>query len=126
MTILFRQIKPNYFPISLDLIARFLGIPRSMIVKAQKWAYILFVHRRDKGGQFISYRKLILWIEAIAKIIQNSTNLDDLWQIGLWIKQECEKFEYAKPVLEYLRNIWAKHRKYLRSLSNPEIDSTPT
>ncbi len=115
MTILFRQIKPNSLPISLELIAKFLGIPRSMIVKAQKWAYVLFVHRRDKGGQFISYRKLILWLEAIAKIIQNSTNLDDLWQIGLWIKQECEKFEYAKPVLEYLRNIWAQHRKYLRS-----------
>lgn len=125
MTILFRRIKPNSLPISLDLIAKFLGIPRSMIVKAQKWAYILFVHRRDKGGQFISYRKLILWIEAIAKIIQNSTNLDDLWQIGLWIKQECEKFEYAKPVLEYLRNIWAQHRKYLRSRrSDPDSTST--
>lgn len=117
MTILFRRIKPNSLPIPLELIAKFLGIPRSMIVKAQKWAYVLFVHRRDKGGQFISYRKLILWIEAIAKIIQNSTNLDDLWQIGLWIKQECEKFEYTKPVLEYLRNIWAQHRKYLRSVS---------
>jgi hypothetical protein len=120
MTILFRQIKPNSFPISVDLIAKFLGIPRSMIVKAQKWAYILFVHRRDKGGQFISYRKLILWIEAVVKIIQNSTNLEDLWQIGLSIKQECGKFEYAKPVLTYLRNIWAEHRKYLRSI--PELE----
>lgn len=121
MTILFRQIKPTSFPISLDLIAKFLAIPRSMIVKAQKWAYVLFVHRRDKGGQFISYRKLILWIEAVVKIIQNSTNLEDLGQIGLWIKQECKKFEYTKPVITYLRNIWAKHRKYLRSLSKPEF-----
>lgn len=121
MTILFRHIKPYTFPLTLDLIAKFLGIPRSMIIKAQQWAYVLFVHRRDKGGQFISYRKLILWIEAVVNIIQNSTNLEELWQIGLWIKQECEKFEYAKPVLTYLRNIWAKHRKYLRSLSEPEF-----
>ena len=40
----------------------------------------------------------------------------ELWQMGLWIKQECEKFDYEKPVLEYLRRVWAKHRDYLRDL----------
>lgn len=87
-----------------------------MIVRAERWAHILFVHRCDKGGQFISYRKLKLWIEAVIALIQNSTTLEDLWQIGLWIQQECEKFDYAKPILENLRLIWAKHRDYLRSL----------
>ncbi|MFE1746123.1 hypothetical protein [Coleofasciculus sp. H7-2] len=59
MTILFRQIKPFKFRIAFDLIAKFLGIPQSQIVRAECWRYILFVHRRDRGGQFISYRKLV-------------------------------------------------------------------
>lgn len=118
MTILFRRIKPHKFPITIDLIAKFLKIPKSMIVRAECWAYVLFVHRRDKGGQFISYRKLAMWLKAIVSIIQTCTTLDDLWQVGLWIKQECEKFEYDKPVLEYLRRVWAKHRDYLRDLQS--------
>jgi hypothetical protein len=116
MTTLFRRIKPYSFPITLDLIAKFLHIPKSLIVRAECWAYVLFVHRCDKGGQFISYRKLAIWLKAIASIIQTCTTLDDLWQVGLWIKQECEKFDYDKPVLEYLRRVWAKHRDYLRNL----------
>ena len=68
MTILFRRIKPYTFPITLDLIAKFLHIPKSLIVRAECWAYVLFVHRRDKGGQFISYRKLAMWLKAIASI----------------------------------------------------------
>jgi hypothetical protein len=124
MTNLFRRIKPHSFPITLNLIAKFLGIPKSMIVRIESWAYVLFVHRCDKGGQFISYRKLALWIEAVVAIIHKSTNLEDLWQIGLWIKQECEKFEYAKPVLEYLRSIWAKHRDYLRGLEEAANTAT--
>jgi hypothetical protein len=47
----------------------------------------------------------MLLIEVVVNIIQNSTNLKDLWQIRLGIKQENEKFEYAKPILKYLRNI---------------------
>ncbi len=116
MTTLFRRIKPYSFPITLDLIAKFLHIPKSLIVRAECWAYVLFVHRCDKGGQFISYRKLAMWIEAVVSLIKKSTTLEDLWQIGLWIKQECDKFEYDKPVLEYLRRVWAKHRDYLRDL----------
>jgi hypothetical protein len=116
MTILFRRIKPYSFPITLDLIAKFLCIPRSMIVRAERWPYVLFVHRCDKGGQFISYRKLAMSIEAVIALIQTCATLDDLWQVGLWIKQECEKFVYDKPVLEYLRRLWARHRDYLRDL----------
>lgn len=47
-----------------------------------------------------------------------------LWQIGLWIKQECEKFDYTKPALEYLRYIWVKHRDYLTGLQEPGSDAT--
>jgi hypothetical protein len=133
MTILFRRIKPSTFPITLDLIAKFLGIPESMLIRAvcvreasrreawcvssKRWAYVLFVHRCDKGGQFISYRKLELWIEAVVSIIQKSATFDDLWQVGLWIRQECEKFDYEKPVLEYLRRVWAKHSRLSQRLA---------
>jgi hypothetical protein len=116
MTILFRRIKPHRFPITTHLIAKFLHIPQSAIVKVECWAYVVFVHRCNKGGQFISYRKLALWIAAVVSIIQKSTTLQDLWQVGLWIKQECEKFDYDKPVVEYLRRIWAERRDYLIDL----------
>ncbi|MEQ9548128.1 MAG: hypothetical protein RIM23_00690 [Coleofasciculus sp. G3-WIS-01] len=118
MTILFRRIKPQSFPITIDLISQFLGIPKSMIIRAERWAYIIFVHRRDKGGQFISYRKLKLWIEAIIALIQKTTTLDELWQLGLWIRQECRKFNYTQTVVEYLRSIWAKQRDDLGSLAH--------
>ncbi|MEQ9238093.1 hypothetical protein [Coleofasciculus sp. E2-BRE-01] len=119
MTILFRRIKPRTFPITLDMIAQFLGIPKSMIIRAEHWAYVLFVHRRDRGGQFISYRKLKLWLEAITSLIQKTKTLDELWQLGLWIRQECKKFNYAESVVEYLRCVWARHRNALRRLEQP-------
>lgn len=123
MTILFRRIKPSAFPITLDLIAKFLGISKSLIVRAERWAYVLFVHRCDKGGQFISYRKLAMWLAAIVSLIQACTTIEDLWQVGLWIKQESEKFDYDESVVEYLRRIWAKHRDYLRNWP-PGSDAT--
>ncbi len=115
MTILFRRIKPFKFRITFDLIAKFLGIPQSQIVRAECWRYILFVHRRDRGGQFISYRKLVLWIQAIASLIQTCTTLEDLWQMGLWVRQECQKFDYDQRIIDYLRRIWIKRRDALRS-----------
>jgi hypothetical protein len=120
MTALYRRIKPYSFPITIDIIARLLRIPKSLIVRAECWAYVLFVHRHDKGGQFISYRKLAQWLESIVQLIQETTTFDDLWQLGLWIKQESEKFDYTKLVLEYLRDIWAKHRDHLRTIPKPE------
>jgi hypothetical protein len=72
MTTLFRRIKPYSFPITLDLIAKFLHIPKSLLVRAECWAYVLFVHRCDKGGQFISYRKLAMWIEAVVSLIKKA------------------------------------------------------
>ena len=55
MTILFRRINPaQNFRITKRQIAKFLRIPESLIVKIESWLYVLFVHRLDKGGQFIS------------------------------------------------------------------------
>ncbi|HEY9665315.1 MAG TPA: hypothetical protein V6C91_00845, partial [Coleofasciculaceae cyanobacterium] len=102
----------------------FLGISKSLIVRAERWAYVLFIHRCDRGGQFISYRKLAMWIKAVVTIIQTCTTLEDLWEVGLWIKQECEKFDYEKSTLEYLRSAWAKHREYIGNLQ-PRSNATP-
>ncbi|NEQ23701.1 MAG: hypothetical protein F6K28_32075 [Microcoleus sp. SIO2G3] len=48
MTTLFRRIKPYSFPITLDLIAKFLHIPKSLLVRAECWAYVLFIYRCNK------------------------------------------------------------------------------
>lgn len=120
MTILFRRIKPNQrFHINRYYIAQLLKIPLSTIVKIERWAYVIFVHRCDKGGQFVSYRELARWLIKIARMIQTSPTLQDLKQLGLWIKQESVKFEdkYSPNVLQYWRQLWAKRRDELISLS---------
>ncbi len=119
MTSLFRRIQPaQRFHLNARYIAYLLKIPPSTIVRIERWAYVLFIHRRDKGGQFVSYRQLNRWIRAIARMIQLSPTLEDLNQLGLWIKQEAEKFEerYSASALNYLRQLWAQRRDELRSL----------
>jgi hypothetical protein len=130
MSILFRRIQPaQRFLLTARYIAHVLKIPLSAIVRIERWAYVLFVHRRDKGGQFVSYRQLNRWIRSIAHMIQTSPTLEDLKQLGLGIKQESAKFEdkYSASVLDYLRQLWAQRRDQLRSLpeSGGAADATP-
>lgn len=115
-TILFRRIQPaQRFRLSLRYIACLLKIPVSAIVRIESWAYVLFVHRRDKGGQFVSYRTLNRWMRTITHMIQTSATLKDLKQLGLWIQQESVKFEdrYSPKELDYLRRLWAQRRDQL-------------
>ncbi len=59
MTTLFRRLQPAHkFHISIGAIAQLLKIPKHLIVRIECWAYVIFVHRSDRGGQFLSYRKL--------------------------------------------------------------------
>ena len=118
MSNLFRRIQPaQRFHLTPRYIAHVLKIPLSVIVRFERWAYVLFVHRRDKGGQFVSYRQLNRWIRTIARMIQTSPTLEDLQQLGLWIEQESVKFEerYSAIALDYLRQLWAERRDELRS-----------
>ena len=122
VTSLFRRIQPaQRFHLTPRYIAHILKIPLSAIARIERWAYVLFVHRRDKGGQFISYRQLNRWMRTIAHMIQTSPTLEDLKQLGFWIKQESEKFEdrYSPNGLNYLRQLWAQRRDELRRL--PEV-----
>ncbi|NET05447.1 MAG: hypothetical protein F6K09_24895 [Merismopedia sp. SIO2A8] len=55
MTNLFQCLKPaQKFRISIRDLAKLLKIPQHLIVRVECWAYVVFVHRRDVGGQFIS------------------------------------------------------------------------
>ena len=55
MTLLFRRLKPaQKFRITKRQLAKFLQISESLIIKIEAWSYVLFVHRKGKGGQFIS------------------------------------------------------------------------
>ena len=116
MSILFGRIQPaQRFHINLRYIAHFLKIPLSAIVRVERWAYVLFVHRRDKGGQFISYRTLNRWTRTIARMIQTSPTLEDLMKLGYWIKEEADTFKekYPPTVLDYWRKLWAERRDKL-------------
>jgi hypothetical protein len=118
MSILFRRIRPaQRFHLTPRYIAHLLKIPLSAIVRIESWAYVLFVHRRDKGGQFVSYRQLNRWIRTIARMIQTSPTLEDLEQLELSLKQESVKFKERYPVipLDYLRQLWAERRDQLMS-----------
>jgi len=118
MTSIFHRIRPaQKFNFNARHIAHILKIRHLFIVKIERWAYVLFVHRRDKGGQFVSYRQLNRWVTAIAHMIQLSPSLEDLRQIGQGLHQESVQFEdrYSESTLDYLRQLWAERRDWLRS-----------
>jgi len=61
---------------------------------------VVFVHHRDRGGQFISYRRLEEWQNALAKPskriahhIQTCPNLGELSQLKTSIHYDSQKFK---------------------------------
>jgi hypothetical protein len=95
MTTLFRRLQPHQkFRISVGAIAQLLKIPKHLIVRLECWAYVIFVHRTDKGGQFLSYRKLRQWQNAVACQIQNCSTWQQLRQ--LWLMIEDDYVNYKK------------------------------
>jgi hypothetical protein len=120
MTTLFRRLQPaKKFRITIwaialrapaKLIAQLLKIPKHLIVRIECWAYVIFVHRADKGGQFISYRRLQQWINAIACQIQNCSIWQELRCLWLAIEEDCKKHEtqYNAKNHPFLCKIWTK------------------
>jgi hypothetical protein len=108
MTALFRRIQPALkFRISKSQIAKFLKIPESMIVKIQSWRYVLFVHRRDKGGQFLSYRQLEQWKNAVACQMQKCVTwqqLKHLWNAIVFDHKKHQQ-QYNNSSLPFLEDI---------------------
>lgn len=114
MTALFRCIKPaEKFRITKSQVAKFLQIPESLIVKVERWPYVLYVHHLNKGGQFISYRQLKQWKNACACQIQKCSTwqqLQHLWNAILCDRTKHNK-QYDKSVLPFLEKIWEKCRE---------------
>ncbi len=122
MTALFRRIQPpKTFRLTVALVAKYLKIPESLILRFEYWQNVLFVHRTDRGGQFVSYRQLRLWWDAIALLFETCHTPTALQQLGLQIKEDSQKFsDYYKEMMEDLRQLWVKRRDYLGSLPGKE------
>lgn len=109
MTALFRRLEPaNKFRITKKQIAKFLGIAESIIIKFECWPFVLFVHRKDRGGQFISYRVLEHWKNAIASQFQKCSTLQQLNHLWSTIKNDRQHHpkQYEDFVLSFLHKIW--------------------
>ncbi|MFB8798743.1 MAG: hypothetical protein U7126_31965 [Microcoleus sp.] len=118
MTPLFRRIQPSKkLRITVRSIARLLKIPQNLIKRVESWANVVFVHRRDRGGQFISYRRLEEWQNAIAHQIQTSPNLSELSQLATSIQQDSRKFkkQYCQKTLDFLRQMCIQRQDTLES-----------
>lgn len=128
MTTLFRRLQPaQKFRISVACVAQALKIPKNLIVRIECWAYVVFVHRTDKGGQFLSYRKLRQWQNAVACQIQNSSTWQQLRSLWLAIEDDFKKYnkQYDNEHHPFLSKIWAKRWQTLRNepgLAESEVD----
>ncbi|MBD2100152.1 hypothetical protein [Leptolyngbya sp. FACHB-261] len=110
---LLHLINPRQFEISLSYLATYLGITQDCILRFEQWANVLFVHRKDRGGQFISYRNLIQWLEACVQAIRNSPTHQTLQELGQLLKAETQRFTYAADTLAYLRRLWQQRKAQL-------------
>ncbi len=122
MTPLFCRLQPaQKFRISVGAIAQLLKIPKHLIVRVESWAYVVFVHRRDRGGQFISYRQLQQWQNAVACQIHNCTTWQQLRQLWLMIEHDYKHHnqQYGAKHYAFLCNIWTKHWNRLWNEQEP-------
>jgi hypothetical protein len=111
MSTLFHRLQPHQkFRISIGAIAQLLKIPKHLIVRVEYWEYMIFVHRQDRGGQFISYRKLRQWLNAVACQIQNCSTWQQLRQLWLAIEDDCKQYQkqYNDEYYPFLCKIWTK------------------
>jgi hypothetical protein len=109
MTPLFRRLQPAHkFRITASCIAQFLKISTHCLLRVECWQYVVFVHRRDKGGQFISYRQLRQWLNAVACQIQNCSTWQQLRQLWLAIEADYKKHkkQYGERHYPSLCQIW--------------------
>ena len=126
MTALFRRINPaQKFRITKHQIAKLLRIPSSLLVKIESWLYVVFVHRLDKGGQFISYRQIEQWKNAVACQLQKCLTQEQLQQVWNAVEFDHTKHQqqYADSVLPFLTRIRAKCQEAISTKS--QIDAIP-
>ena len=118
-----RLIQPNrHFYITIREIARLLRIPPQIILRIELWVRVIFIHRSDhevaqlccdRGGQFISYRKLEKWKNAVACQIQKCTShkqLDDLWDLIEADREKYSKQYRVEAFKAFIKKVW--HRQW--------------
>ncbi|HEY9711755.1 MAG TPA: hypothetical protein V6D48_26340, partial [Oculatellaceae cyanobacterium] len=81
----------------------------------------------DKGGQFLSYRKLRQWQNAVACQIQNSSTWQQLRSLWLAIEDDFTKHnkQYDNEHHPFLCKIWTKRWQTLWNepgLAESEVD----
>ncbi len=120
MTYLFHLLQPQEkLRITKNAIAKMLNIPLNLIIRVECWTYVIFIHRQDRGGQFISYRQLREWQNAVASQIQKCQNLSQL--NSLWIAIELDWYryqaQYADNYLEFIQGVWSDRKSQLNQQS---------
>ena len=124
---LFSRIQPQKtFHITIKNVAKLLEIPPKMIVRIEKWEYVLFVHRRDIGGQFISYRRLRNWQNAVAMKIQNCYKNNKLLMLWFAIQHDRKKYakQYQEAYFNFVNQAWLKRFFEVRSLTQSRAINT--
>jgi hypothetical protein len=98
--------------------------PQYLIIRIECWGYVIFVHRLDKGRQFISYRRLQHWLNAVAYPIQNCSTCQQLRSLWLAIEEDCKKHntQYDDNSQPFLRQIWTKRWDSLSSEQNVAVE----
>jgi hypothetical protein len=112
VTPLFRRLQPaQKFRITVGAIANLLKIPKHLIVRVECWAYVVFVHRTNRGGQFISYRQLRQWQNAVACQIQKCSTWQQLRSLWLAIEEDFKNYkkQYDDANYSFLCKIWTKY-----------------
>lgn len=113
MTYLFHLLQPRQkLHITKNTIARLLNIPINFIIKVECWTDVIFIHRQDRGGQFISYRRLKEWQNAVASQIQKCQSLSQL--NSLWIAMELDYYRYQQQYcdnyLQFVQQVWSNQK----------------
>ena len=124
---IFARIQPQKtFHITIKAVAKLLGISPKLILRIEKWSYVLFVHRRDIGGQFISYRKLRNWQNAIAMKIQTCHKQKKL--LVLWVAIILDGKKYAKQYEAAYHNFVDNmfHQQWQKIFSKNRLISVPS
>ncbi len=116
MTYLFHLLQPRQkLHITKNTIARLLNIPINLIIKVECWTHVIFIHRQDRGGQFISYRRFKEWQNAVASQIQKCQSLSQL--NSLWIAMELDyhryQQQYCDNYLQFVQQVWSNQKNQL-------------
>lgn len=106
-------INPKQFVITVEQIAKLLGIDPQRILNWEAWYNVLWVHIEGVGGRFVSYRRLAQWIAACSTRIRFCRTLDSLKLLWQCIEKESERYTN-----EAFSQLTAIARKRHRVLSN--------